>query len=77
MFDFHKLNDHGINEVAAFKNHMAIAADIALKTIPEGREKSLFMTKLEEAVFFGTKAIASKPGNTVYVDTYPKTGKAN
>jgi hypothetical protein len=76
MFNTHKLNDKGFNEVAAFKNHMAIAVDIALKNIPEGREKSIFVTKMEEAMFFATKAIASKDGNFEYVDNYPKTGKS-
>jgi hypothetical protein len=77
MFDMHKLNDKGFSEMAAFKNHMAIAVDVALKQMPESREKSLFVTKLEEAVFFGAKAIASKDGNFDYIDCYPKVGKTS
>lgn len=76
MFDSYKLNEAGFNEMAAFKNHMAIAVEIALKQMPDSREKSLFLTKMEEAVFFGAKAITSKAGNYEYIDQYPKTGKA-
>lgn len=63
MFDFHKLNETGINEVRAFKTAMAAAVQIVIDIMPEGREKSVFKTKIEEAVFFGTKAISSKDGN--------------
>lgn len=63
MFDFHKLNENGINEVRFFKTAMAAAVHIVIDIMPEGREKSVFKTKIEEAVFFGTKAIASKDGN--------------
>lgn len=63
MFDFHKLNEKGMQEVKVFKSKMAEAVERCLQMMPEGREKAVFKTKLEEAVFFGTKAIAGKDGN--------------
>lgn len=63
MFEMHILNDYGKIQVKAFKEAMAIAVRDALDRMPEGREKAVFKTKIEEAMFFGTKAIASKEGN--------------
>lgn len=63
MFDYHLLNEQGKYEVVKFKTILSIAVEQALELMPECREKSIFKTKLEEAVFFGTKAIAQKDGN--------------
>lgn len=63
MFDTHKLNEEGFKKVSEFKVTMANAVREAISMMPEGREKAIFNTKLEEAVFFGTKAIASSPDN--------------
>ena len=63
MFDSHKLNEKGFQEMADFKSGFALAVKVALTYMPEGREKQLFKTKLEEAVFFGAKAIAGADGN--------------
>ena len=73
MFSTHKLNEKGFEEVKEFKNAMARAAMSAVNLMPESREKSLFLTKLDEAVFFGTKAVASKPGNFSDITEYPDT----
>jgi hypothetical protein len=70
MFDTHKLNPDGFAEVTRFKTLMAAATKLALDYLPEGREKSIFLTKLEEAMFFGTKAIASKPENHNEITKY-------
>lgn len=70
MFDTHKLNDKGFSEVADFKMEMARAVEEGLKFMPEGREKAVFKTKIEEAMFFGTKAIAGKEGNFTEIVKY-------
>jgi len=63
MFDTHKLNEEGFKAVSNLKASMAVAVEKALELMPEGREKSVFKTKIEEAMFFGTKAVAGKEGN--------------
>jgi hypothetical protein len=75
MFDTHKLNEKGFKEVAKFKTHLSSSISEAMLDMPEGREKAIFKTKIEEAVFFGTKAIAGNPENFTERVTYPETGK--
>lgn len=70
MFDTHKLNEKGFEEVKTFKSEMATAVMKGLELMPEGREKAVFKTKIEEAMFFGTKAIAGKEGNFTEIVQY-------
>ena len=70
MFDTHKLNEKGFHEVKELKSSMAQACEKALALMPEGREKAVFKTKIEEAMFFGTKAIAGKEGNFTEIQKY-------
>lgn len=63
MFPTHILNDQGKKEMSEFKSKLAnVLAEVEALMV-EGREKALFKTKIEEAVFFGAKAIAGKEGN--------------
>ena len=72
MFDTHKLNEKGLQEVKDLKSSMSEAVLKALDLMPEGREKSIFKTKVEEAMFFGTKAVAGKDGNFTEIIRYSK-----
>lgn len=70
MFETHKCNERGFAQIATFKTHIAHALREVDDLLPEGREKSIFKTKVEEAVFFGTKAIASNKENHTEVTNY-------
>ncbi len=70
MFETHKLNENGFKEMNEFKENFANAVNNALSLMAESREKSIFKTKIEEAVFFGAKAIASKPENFDSIKIY-------
>ena len=64
MFESYTLNERGHAEVAKFKTNMAEAAKKVLTLLPENTlETTLFCQKMEEALFYGTKAICSKDGN--------------
>jgi hypothetical protein len=63
MFDTHILNEKGLTEVKLFKEKMAKAVNDVAVFMGNGREAAIFKTKIEEAVFFGTKAIASDVSN--------------
>ncbi len=77
MFETHKLNDAGFEAVKKFKTGLSMAVSEALEMLPQGRERSIFVTKLEEAVFFGTKAIASDPKNNTEVVNYPEVSHSD
>lgn len=70
MFDTHKLNENGFINMQAYKQVMADAVKAVCQLMPEGREKAIFLTKMEEGVFFGAKAIASNPENHTEVTSY-------
>lgn len=71
MFDSHKLNENGFSEMRQYKHAMASAVGHVLNLMADGRDKSIFITKLEEAVFFSAKAISSKEGNFTEITSYP------
>lgn len=70
MFEAHKLSEQGLSEVETFKTQLAHVIREIDGLLPDGRERSIFLTKIEEAVFFGTKSIASKPGNYTEIKNY-------
>lgn len=70
MFETHKLNEQGFEAVKVLKSKMNKTVTEVLEVLPEGRDKSIFKTKLEEAMFFATRAIAADPSNHTEVITY-------
>ena len=70
MFDTHKLNDHGFAQMQCFKKLLADTTRQVLDLMPDGREKAIFLTKMEEAVFFGAKAVASDTKNHFEITQY-------
>jgi hypothetical protein len=71
MFESHKLSEKGFQEMHDLKAGISAAVNKALELMPECREKSIFKTKVEEAVFFGAKAVAQKDGNFTELVSYP------
>ena len=63
MFTTYKLNEDGLTAMKNFKSGMVPAVEEGLSLMTEGREKDIFVAKIEEAMFFGAKAIAHKDGN--------------
>ncbi|KAK3608768.1 hypothetical protein CHS0354_006809 [Potamilus streckersoni] len=57
---------------AEAEGRMSYAVSRELKIMPEGKEKEQFRTKIEEAVFYGTRAIAGKEGNFTEIQDYPE-----
>jgi hypothetical protein len=72
MIDY-QLTKDGQRELELFKNNLAKAITFATAFMPDNtREKSLFLTKMEEAGFYGSRAIASKVGNYEATVSYPR-----
>lgn len=70
MFDTHKLNEAGFAEMQKYKKTMADATREVISLMKDGREKSLFITNMETAIFYGAKAIAQKPENHTEIIEY-------
>lgn len=70
MFDSHVLNSFGFDQMTLFKKAMADTVRAVAHLMPEGREKAIFMTKMEEGVFFGAKAIAAAADNHTEVKSF-------
>lgn len=62
-FETHKLNEVGFHNVKTFKENMTLLKSLMETSYPTSREMSMFVTKLEEACFWGTKVIAQEPCN--------------
>lgn len=63
MFETHKLTEKGFDDVRTLKTELNNSVKKVLALMPDGRDKAIFCTKIEEAAFFGTRALAAKEGN--------------
>lgn len=57
-FDYHRPTDSLANRHQVVRDATKQLAQTFVDMLPEGREKSLAITKLEEAMFWGNAAIA-------------------
>jgi hypothetical protein len=57
-FQYHKPDEVKADKHNATRTSMYYAAQELQRELPEGREKALAMTKLEEAMFWANAAIA-------------------
>ena len=62
LFQVHKLNASGLDAAKCIAQQFNNVAEY-IENLPDGREKSIALTKLEEACFFAKKAIAVLPEN--------------
>lgn len=62
-FQVHLLNDQGIERAKQLGDVFSAALDRIEALIPQGRERSLVITKLQEASFFAKRAIAVDSAN--------------
>jgi len=62
-FAVHSLNDQGLAKAGDLADIFSDALDKIEAFVPAGRERSLVVTKLQEAAFFAKRAIALDPAN--------------
>lgn len=74
MFETYRTNEKGQQEIHLLKQRITSAVTDVLALLPEGRDSAIFKTKIEEAVFFGTRAVASKTGNHTHKTHYTSNG---
>jgi uncharacterized protein YaaR (DUF327 family) len=63
MFTTHMLNTEGKKQMAAFKTAAKNFVVEAIQSMEDSKEKDIFLQKIDEAVFFGAKAIAQMEDN--------------
>ena len=64
-FATHHVSSTTVEKMADLREEFKTLAHVIDESIPDGREKSLTMTKLEEAMFFANAALSRKPGNQI------------
>ena len=60
-FTYHAPSPEGVDRHAALSDNFVSMAGLVDSICPDGREKSLAMTKLEEAKFWASAAVARNP----------------
>ena len=72
MFATHKLNESGLKRMTEFKTKMSETVSGVMELMEDSREKALFKTKVEEAVYWGATAIANNGHNFFERIDYPE-----
>lgn len=62
-FKVHQLNAQGLRKAANLGEVFSQALEAIELLVPQGRERSIVVTKLQEASFFAKRAIALDPAN--------------
>lgn len=62
-FKYHQLNDVGVDACDKIREGFTSLLDLVEATVPPGRERSLVVTKLQEACNWAVRAAAMQPGN--------------
>ena len=60
-FTYHTPSSDGVDKHAALTNGFVMLAGQVVAICPPGRERSLVLTKLEEAKFWASAAVARNP----------------
>lgn len=58
LFEYQKPNDNQIELIVAYRHELQKVYEMILADLPESRERSLAITKLEEASMWLNKAVA-------------------
>ena len=68
-FQVHRLNERGMKIATSIAEAFSQLLDAVDAQVPSGRDRSLVVTKLQEACFFAKRAIAVAPENQLdYVE---------
>lgn len=62
-FKVHRLNEDGLRKAEALADAFSQCLETVEKLVPPGRERSLVVTKMQEACFFAKRGIAVNPEN--------------
>lgn len=65
---YHRPNEQGIDLIAAMRQHALTWAKAVRRDVPGGREQSLALTKIEEALFWANAGIARDPQHWAETD---------
>lgn len=62
-FQVHRLNEVGLQKAEMLGEAFSILLETVDALVPQGRERSLVVTKLQEASYWAKRAIAVQPDN--------------
>lgn len=67
-FDYHRPSEEQVKQIALFRDGCKALHALIVETLPDGREKSTTITKLEEVSMWGNKAIIMADEGEVAAD---------